>query len=226
MKFKLLTIFLTTISISRGVFAIEILPTTTETTYEWSTTCYDCRSAINIIAPQDQWSTVSGTLTLANYTLGEEFNRDNFREFTYDSDQSDHLFADLIFSNLDDLSSANGRLFTDGSMDLHIEHATVPQITIEEIPEYTITTTANTYTNISMQSQPESPLPQNKIFIGFNILVSNRIDVDKDLIKPSFFDIGASPQITMTASIPEPASLTLLSLGLIGLALRRFQKQA
>jgi hypothetical protein len=66
--------------------AIDIVSELSLTTYEWSATCYDCKDG-NLIneRPDDPmlWKEVTGSITLSDYTLGDDITSDNFYSFAY-----------------------------------------------------------------------------------------------------------------------------------------------
>lgn len=88
---KLLKAVIAAVVLSASSYANIASAVPINTTYDWSASCYDCKGDIRIRPDDpDLWTTVTGSITLADYTIGDTFGMEAFVGFTYEG-PSNHV---------------------------------------------------------------------------------------------------------------------------------------
>jgi hypothetical protein len=209
---KFLKVAITTVVLSVSSYAskasqillIGLEPS--NTTYEWSATCYDCKegNAINI-RPDDQtlWQGVTGSITLKDYTLGDAITGTNLISFAYTGVSQ--------FLPMFTIGTGEGFGFRAADVDG----------TLNAYGELTLELSAERYAAPIMES-----------YDYFDFLEISITPEDWSFSEDVPMDIGTQlrvmglPPVIPANKVSAPATLAIFALGLMGLGLRRIKKQS
>ncbi|MFT6896880.1 MAG: hypothetical protein ACJA13_001285 [Paraglaciecola sp.] len=129
MKFKFLKlIFSVTILSTSCLLNIANATPIISTTYDWSASCYDCGVDDMGSKPKDTdlWTTVTGSITLADYTIGDTFDMEAFVGFTYEG-PSKHVVPFNVTNEScmsgTCLANVSGKLFDSNSFYIELTYA-------------------------------------------------------------------------------------------------------
>lgn len=185
--------------------------------FTFTATCFDCTGDIPLDMSKGE-SIVSGTLTLdSTYEVGTEFGFFDFFSFTYDG-LSNHV-EPFSLERYDNIRKVNGKINSDGSFRLNLDGSTggglmpircgmqwpgsnnemdncIGLIPMERSLSYSFNASEDGEWSLSMGSRP---------------------------LVLELFDFGSSAKIT---TVTAPSTIALFAFGLMGLASRRFKKQA
>jgi len=107
-------------------------------TFNWSATCYDCKGDIGVMPDDRQdWTPVTGTITLRDYEFGDEINNDNFESFYYEG-ISEHLPTfgvgnSMIPSIQYSANEISGKLLVDGTFNLFMAASLQPFLFVKPL---------------------------------------------------------------------------------------------
>jgi hypothetical protein len=113
-------------------------PTTSYTSFQWSATCYDCKGDIGVMPDDRQdWTPVTGTITLRDYEFGDEINNDNFESFYYEG-ISEHLptfgVGNSMIPNIQySANEISGNLLVDGTFNLFMAASLQPFLFVKPL---------------------------------------------------------------------------------------------
>ena len=100
-----------------------------ETTYDWSASCYDCSLVKDYRGHQPDdtdWTTVTGSITLSNYTIGDFFDMKALVGFTYDGPSNHVVPLNLTHKSCMDgtcLANVSGKLFHNNNFFIELTYA-------------------------------------------------------------------------------------------------------
>jgi hypothetical protein len=204
---KYLSTLLIASSILLSTFANSGIITTDDyITYDWSATCYDCNSAMG---EYGEGVTVFGSMVLKNYILGNSFVDDNIVSFSYNgpSLHIDSFQVNNFNQGLDDIYNISGLIREDLTFEIefHFDH----------IFTYYHPTDIN-------HTQPFQD--QYNVFVDYNLDGNWAFTVDGPRF-PEQAPADFGSRATLSAiNVPEPSTLAIFALSIIGLASRNFKK--
>lgn len=182
--------------------------TNDDITFDWSGICFDCNSAIGEFGEP---VTVFGSMVLNDYTFGDDLVDGNIVSFTYGG-PSIHIDAFQINNlnqGLDDIYNVTGRIYEDLSFEIEFE--------FDHIFTYYHPLDVN-------HLQPFQN--QYNVFVDYNL----NGEWEFSVVGPGFpeqgpSDFGSGATLSAT-DVPEPSTLAIFALGMMGLASRKFKKKA
>jgi hypothetical protein len=210
-----------------SAFVVDIMPTQEPllTTYEWSARCFDCNYETRGDTPDSSmWTDVKGSLTLSDYTIGDDITFNNLYSFIYIG-PSIHLPNGLSVGKVEsplqyEYSFVNyfmsyGKIFDDGVVDIKFVLGLTPEVyECEEGIDNCIARPGGwRYAEASHQVELK-----NAMNTKWSI---------KDM-ELNDFDFGNGFKICDVdcVEVPAPSTLAIFALGLMGLGLRRIKKQS
>lgn len=247
MKFNSLLYAACILMLSLGAKAELIVSTDDYVTFQWEAVCGDCQSDKGVFSEEFSVG-VTGNIVISGYTLGQAFTFDesNIVSFQYEG-PSNHVDKLVLHNaNFDlsdqwmDLSDANesGTYSPTSIIDgrTHFaENMTVNSGWIaDDLSSYILDFTFDTFVPVDEYGEliPFSKLSNyssGEFTINkevFNIYYESNGDWGINISGVSS-DLGRGARITLpTTEVPEPSTLAIFALGLMGLASRRFKKQA
>jgi len=204
------------------------------TSFNWTATCVDCATEIGITAESaDLYENVTGNIVIRDYVEGEDFifTNDSIVSTTYIG--SDHVdpfawtsFYDVTGSASADLSEIYLNFKHDEEVDLFTIIDNV--VLTDELGNIIYTPGVMTF-NVFFEKD---------IYWGIDIAINGIPAVsspgaealyrDAVLAEPVTYDFGFGASFSIVdeqpTDVPEPSTLAIFALGIMGLASRKFKK--
>jgi hypothetical protein len=202
-------------------------------TFDWTAQCYDCNTQeIGVITGIEDQVTVNGQVILQDYTFGDALLDSNIVSFSYSGSLHIEPFTILNLNDgFDDIQNINGFINEDLSFDISFD--------FDKLFQYEIAVDSNGNPLIGEYSEEEfySLFDHTEIVeSAYNIAVDYDISGDWSYSVSGFgipeqvYDFGTGATIALQSNgvtdVPEPSTLAIFALGMMGLASRKFKKNA
>ena len=181
-------------------------------TFDWQANCYDCQSEQGIEAPLEQQVLVTGDIILRDYTIGEDVTGANIVSFGYFG-PSTHINPFRVDGS--DITNVTGRINLDGTYDAHFM-----------FQSELVFNGYNQFGEVVGQITQLVDVAVNYYDTGDWSYIINLVGCTDEQCVTQPDDFGNGAKITNGINVPEPSTLAIFALGLMGLASRRFKKQS